>query len=234
MHTEPQGTRTPGKRQGPASRQRIILILCESALVLSLLLVWVLSEGVRASTNLAILFFYSFPSEFLVGLVPHEPVLIYYGSYHPAWVVALVAVVSTVMAEGLNYSLFGLFYSMPTFRAALGKAAVKRIAELFSRMPFTAIFFAGFSPVPFFPVRFLVVITEYPVWKYLLGVFLSRAPRFYLLALIGAFFDVPAPILAAIFLAMLVLVNLPALSKLLGNERNRVDLASQPKQSEAP
>jgi len=234
MKKEPQGMRIPGKRRRTPSRQRIILILFESALVLGLLLIWLMSESVRASTSLTILFFYSFPSEFLVGLVPHEPVLIYYGSYHPAWVVASVAVVSTVMAEGLNYSLFGLFYAMPTFRAALGKKAVRRIGDLFNLMPFTAILFAGFSPVPFFPVRFLVVLTDYPVWKYLLGVFLSRAPRFYLLALFGAYFDLSGTVLAGIFLAMLLLVNLPALFKVLGSPKDRGDPASHPGQCEEP
>jgi ribonucleoside-triphosphate reductase len=148
--------------------------------------------------------------------------------------VALVSVVSTVMAEGLNYSLFSLFYGMPALQGALDKKAVKKIADLFNRMPFTAILFAGFTPVPFFPVRFLVVLTEYPVWKYLVGVFLSRAPRFYLLALIGAYFEVPKLLLAAIFLAMLVGVNLPALSKVLASPEDPADLASQSEEGEVP
>jgi membrane protein YqaA with SNARE-associated domain len=205
--------------QGSPSGRRIVLILCEAALVLGLLVVWVSSESVRESTSLVVLFFYSFPSEFLVGLVPHEPVLIYYGFHHPASVVALVAVVSTVMAEGLNYSLFGLFYGMEGFRRALDRKTVRRLINLFNRFPFSAILFAGFTPVPFFPIRFLVVLTEYPVWKYLLGVFLSRAPRFYLLALFGAFFEVPAPVLGGIFLAMLLVVNLPSLANVLNGSR---------------
>jgi hypothetical protein len=79
-----------------------------------------------------------------------------------------------------------------------------------------------------------VVLTEYPVWKYLVGVFLSRAPRFYLLALIGAYFEVPKLLLAAIFLAMLVGVNLPALSKVLASPEDPADLASQSEEGEVP
>lgn len=202
-------------REGTASRKRILLILLEGGGVLALLAVWLLSEKVRQSNSLLLLFFYSFPSEFMVGLVPHEPILIYFGQAHQPWVVALVAVVSTVMAEGLNYSFLGLFYGIPAFRAAFQKKAVKRIAELFSRMPFTAVVIAGFTPIPFFPVRFLVVITEYPVWKYLLGVFISRGPRFFLLALLGASFEVPSVLLLAIFFGMLLLVNIPALLRVL-------------------
>jgi membrane protein YqaA with SNARE-associated domain len=195
------------------------LILAEAGVVLVLLLIVVLSEEVRQSTNLWVLFLYSFPSEFLVGLVPHEPVLIFFGDVHSPLVVALVAVVSTVMAEGLNYSFFGLFYDMPAFRAALEKDSVRKIADLFNRAPFLAILVAGFTPVPFFPVRFLVVIAEYPVWKYMAGVFLSRAPRFYLLAMFGSFFDVPGALLATLFLGMLFLVNVPAVVRILRDNK---------------
>ena len=210
----------PAGREKTTPRLRFLLILFEAALVLGLLLVWLTSEGVRTSTNLVILFLYSFPSEFLVGLAAHEPVLIFYGAHHPAWVVALVAVVSTVMAEGLNYSFFGLFFEIPAFRAALTGPGVSRITEMFSRMPFKAILVAGFTPVPFFPVRFLVVMTDYPIWKYLLGVFLSRAPRFYLLALLGGAFHIPGIVLIGIFVAMFVLVNLPAVLKVLASQEN--------------
>ena len=216
-----------GKDSPTTSRKRIILILFESAVVLGLLSAWFLVEGVQESTSLWVLFFYSFPSEFLVGLIPHEPALIYYGAYHPPWMVALVAIGGTLIAEGLNYHFFGLFYGMPAFRGAFEKKAVQRVADLFGRAPFTAILFAGFSPVPFFPVRFLVVITGYPVWKYLLGVFISRAPRFYLLALFGAFFEVPKLLLAGLFLGMLFLVNLPAVSKVLSSPSAQTETPSQ-------
>jgi len=206
------------KRKGgpdPTSWRRWALILAEAGIVLALLL-WVLfSEEAQGNTNLWFLFLYSFPSEFMVGLVPHEPILIFFGQAHPPWVVALVSVVSTVMAEGLNYSFFGLFYDMPAFRAALEKDSVRKISDLFNRAPFMAILVAGFSPVPFFPVRFLVVMTGYPVWKYLAGVFVSRAPRFYLLAMFGSFFEVPGVLLAVLFLGMLFLVNIPALVRVL-------------------
>jgi membrane protein YqaA with SNARE-associated domain len=214
--SQPAGSK---QDQRNAVRKRVALISGQLALVLGLLLVWILSVEVRNSTSLVVLFFYSFPSEFLVGLVPHEPILVYYGQYHPAWIVALVAVVSTVMAEGLNYSFFSLFYGVPALRVALDGKAVRKLAELFSRMPFIAILVAGATPVPFFPVRFLVVMTGYSVWKYLLGVLLSRGPRFYLLALLGEWFDIPTTLILGIFLVMLLAVNVPALRKVLADSR---------------
>jgi ribonucleoside-triphosphate reductase len=64
-----------------------------------------------------------------------------------------------------------------------------------------------------------VVITEYPRWKYLLAVFLSRAPRFYILAWIGDVFQPSRGILIAIFVGMLALVNIPAAVKIFGGKR---------------
>ena len=205
----------PEAGNGRAFRKRIIIILCEAAVILAILATWFLVESVRSGKSLIVLFFYSFPSEFLIGLVPHEPVLIYWGGFHPAWIVALVSVVSTVMAEGVNYSAFGLVNEMPAFQAVSVKKPVRDIIRLFDRMPFTAICVAGFTPVPFFPIRFLVVMAGYPVAKYLLAVFLSRAPRFFILAAFGQFFDVPGVLLVGLFVGMLALVNVPLIFRFL-------------------
>lgn len=86
--------------------------------------------------------------------------------------------------------------------------------ELFSRSPFAAVVVAGFTPVPFFPVRFLVVMTGYPRWKYLVGVAVSRTPRFWLLAAVGSWFSVPPGLLVALLVGMLLTVNVPALVEL--------------------
>jgi membrane protein YqaA with SNARE-associated domain len=204
-------------------RRRVALILAELGIVLALLLTWYLSEEVRASTSLWVLFFYSFPSEFLVGLIPHEPIIVLYGEYHAPWIVALVSVVSTTMAEGLNYLFFSLFVGIPALNSALNGKTVKRMGDLFKRRPFLAILIAGATPVPFFPIRFLVVITKYPVEKYLLGVFLSRGPRFLLLAILGYMFDIPPMAILGLFVAMLVLINIPTVAKVLADSRAGTD-----------
>jgi membrane protein YqaA with SNARE-associated domain len=198
-----------------ARRARRSVIAAECVIVLALAAVWVTSESVRASKSLIVLFFYSFPSEFLVGLVPHEPALIFFGAHHPIWIVVLVATVGTVLAEALNYSVFSLVYEVPNVRALSDKKSVAKLMELFSRRPFAAILVAGFTPLPFFPVRLLVVMTKYPRRSYLWGVFLSRAPRFWILAALGAAFGIPVNFLGGLFVIMLVSVNIPALIRLL-------------------
>ena len=79
------------------SRWTTGLVALESALVFALLVVWLSSESVRASKHLAVLFFYSFPSEFLVGLIPHEPALIFFGMGGSAAVLAASTIDVTTM-----------------------------------------------------------------------------------------------------------------------------------------
>jgi membrane protein YqaA with SNARE-associated domain len=218
MSTEPEGTADTGGKALTSSKKRRIIVFAEAFLVVALAFFFFFQK-IEGTSNLLLLFLYSFPSEFLVGLAPHEPALIHFGQFHPLWVVTMVSVISTVMAEGLNYSFFGLFYEMPGFRAALQKEGLRKVTDLFNRAPFFAIVFCGFGPVPFFPIRFLVVITEYPRWKYLMAVFLSRTPRFYILAWIGDIFQPSKGILIAIFVGMLALVNIPAAVKIFGGKK---------------
>jgi membrane protein YqaA with SNARE-associated domain len=216
------------------ARRRTLIVAVEVALVLGLLLTWLVFRGVRDSKSLVVLFFYAFPSEFLVGLLPHEPVLIYFGSFYSAWMVTSVSVVGTLVAEAINYSFCSYFYEKPSLQAVSEKRLVRKTIELFGRAPFAAILFAGFTPAPFFPVRFLVVMASYPRWKYLLGVFLSRAPRFFLLAMCGAYFHVPGTLLTALFVGMLLSVNVPALVRLLSRSGKSEASSTSARSREAP
>jgi hypothetical protein len=71
--------------------------------VLTLLIIWISSDTIRQDKSLWVLFFYSFPSEFLIALVPHEPVILYFGEFYDPLVVSIVAVAGTVITEVLNY-----------------------------------------------------------------------------------------------------------------------------------
>lgn len=194
---------------GRIGRIRILIILAEATLILGILGAWLTNEHLRADRSLVILFLYSFPSEFLIGLVPHEPVLLFYGEFHPAWTVALVAGAGTVLAEWMNYSFLSFFSDVGMFEKARGKSVVARVIHLFGRAPFLAIIVAGFTPIPFFPIRFLVVLERYSVARYLLGVFVSRTPRFFILAAIGHAVHFPAWALASLFAVMILIIYVP-------------------------
>ena len=178
-------------------------------MISALFSVWFFSEEVRVSKNLLVLFFYSLPAGFLVGLLPHEPVLLYFGQYHPALTVAGVFGVGWLLAERVNYSILGFFGDLGLFEKLRRKQLVGRLLHLFRTAPFLALVVAAFIPVPFFPFRFLVVMEGYAVWKYLLAIVIGRGPRYLILAALGNLFKIPGWALIGLFLVLIVLVYLP-------------------------
>jgi membrane protein YqaA with SNARE-associated domain len=201
----------PAQRRTVSPRARFLVALLELGLIAGLLLVWVLSETVRSSKSLWVLFFYNFPSQFLISVVPHEPVFLYFSKYFSPALVTLVAISGTLLTEALNYTCFGAFTETSVFEKARKNRIVGRLTNLFNRAPFTALWIAGVTPVPFYPFRFLVVLARYPLSMYLLAVFLSRTPRFYLLALFGNAVRIPDGLLIALFGFVVVLLNVPLL-----------------------
>jgi membrane protein YqaA with SNARE-associated domain len=178
---------------------RTLIILIQAAFVLSLIVWWLASDNAKLSKNLWVLFFYSFPSEFLISFIPHEPVVLYFGKFYTPAIVALVSVVGTVATEAINYQLFSHLTGMKFFRKTRDKKIVGKIIRLFHRAPFVALCAAGIAPVPFYPFRILTVLARYPIVKYVLAVFVSRTPRFFLLAVASRAFRVPDALLIAMF-----------------------------------
>ncbi len=204
----------PGTKVVP-SKIRTLTFILEVALIIVLLAVWLSSDSIRESKNLWIFFFYSFPAEFLIALVPHEPVLLYFSKFYSPLAVTLVAIAGTVLAEMINYSVFKYVGDLKPFNRVRHTKWVSKTIELFNKAPFVALLVAGFTPVPFYPFRFLVVLARYPLQKYLLAIFFSRTPRFYLLALFGHIFKIPDYMFPVIFIALAIPLAYPLLRSLL-------------------
>jgi membrane protein YqaA with SNARE-associated domain len=197
------------------SKIKTFFFVLQIILVITLLAVWLSSASIRSSKSLWVLFFYSFPSEFLIAVVPHEPILIYFGKFYAPLTVAAVAIVSTLMTEALNYSAFKYITDTQIFQKIRHKKTVNKITQLFQRSPFLAIWIAGFTPVPFYPFRFLVVLARYPLFRYILALLLSRTPRFYILAYLGHAIDIPDYLLIVLFVILIASINVNFLRKTL-------------------
>ena len=194
---------------------RAFLVILQILFVICLLIIWLASESIQESKNLWILFFYSFPSEFLISTVaPHEPVLIYFGKFYSPLIVAGVAVASTVMTELINYSTIRFITDFIPLEKIQKKKILVKILSLFNQAPFLALVVAGILPFPFYPFRFLVVFTRYPLWQYLAAVLLARLPRFYVLALIGKTFRIPDYCIIAIIILFIFFLNFPFIKNL--------------------
>jgi membrane protein YqaA with SNARE-associated domain len=190
------------------------LFALQIAFVLTLLIVWTTSKSLQESKSLWVLFFYSFPAEFLIATVPHEPVLLYFGKFYHPLTVALVAIPSTLFTEMLNYSTFKYITDLKIFARLRGKKAVQKTVQFFNKAPFLTLWVAGITPIPFYPLRFLVVLAKYPLLKYILAVFLSRFPRFIILAYVGYKIQLPDYMLIALFVILIAIANIAILRSL--------------------
>ena len=193
---------------------KTLLFALQISFVLTLLIVWLTSKSLQESKSLWVLFFYSFPSEFLIATVPHEPVLLYFGKFYNPLTVALVAIPSTLLTEMLNYSTFKYITDLKIFSKLLEKKAVQKTVQFFKKAPFLTLWVAGITPIPFYPLRFLVVLAKYPMPKYILAVFLSRFPRFALFAYVGYKIQFPDYMLVALFIILIAIANIAILRSL--------------------
>ena len=193
---------------------KTFLFALQLSFVLALLIVWATSKGLQESKSLWVLFFYSFPSEFLIATVPHEPALLYFGKFYLPLTVALVAIPSTLLTEMLNYSTFKYVSDLKIFTKLRDKKAVQKMIQFFNKAPFLSLWVAGITPIPFYPLRFLVVLAKYPLPRYILAIFLSRFPRFIILAYIGHKIQIADYILIALFVILIVIANISILQSL--------------------
>jgi membrane protein YqaA with SNARE-associated domain len=204
----------------PAWTKTAVFIF-EIAFILVLLIWWLSSESIRQNKSLWVLFFYAFPAEFLIATVPHEPILLYFGKFYSPLTVALVSVGATLLTEILNYTCFKYVMDLRVFQKMLQSKAVSKTVTLFNKAPFAALWVAGFTPIPFYPFRFLVVLAKYPLAKYLLAVLTSRAPRMYLIALAGRAIHIPDYLLIVLFVVLITAANIPILRKVWQKKRRQ-------------
>lgn len=201
-------SRKPSSRKRPDKSRIISLVIFFNILMIGILAaVWLTSADIRSSKHLLVLFFYMFPSHFLIAVLPHEPVVIYFGKFHTPLTVASVAVIGTVMIEMINYAIIKFASELKTLERIRLSRFTQKIIALFNNMPFFALLAAGISPVPFYPFRFLVVLARYSPMKFALSVLISRFGRFYLLSSLGNWIRIPDGLLMAIFVLILVASN---------------------------
>jgi membrane protein YqaA with SNARE-associated domain len=215
----PEIKEIPARPLPPWAKTAVFVL--EVAFILALLVWWLSSESIRQNKSLWVLFFYAFPAEFLIAIVPHEPVLLYFAKFSSPLVVALISAGATVLTEILNYTCFKYVMDLRVFQKMLQSKAVRKTVGLFNKAPFAALWVAGFTPIPFYPFRFLVVIAKYPLVKYVLAVLTSRAPRMYIIALAGRAIKIPDSLLIVLFIVLIAAANIPILHKVWQKKRRR-------------
>jgi membrane protein YqaA with SNARE-associated domain len=151
-----------------------------------------------------VLFLYTFASNVALAVVPHEPVIIWYGAYAGVWITAAVATVGTLSASWMDHRVFAPVLMRGSTNRALAVGAVGAARRWFSRAPFATIAVSGVTPLPFWPFKLLAFAEGYPLTRYLIAVATGRFPRYVLLAWLGVTIPIPGWILATVFLLLLL------------------------------
>ncbi|HEY6854156.1 MAG TPA: hypothetical protein VI139_07910 [Gemmatimonadales bacterium] len=156
------------------------------------------------------LFAYAFISNVALAVVPHEPVVVWYGPRVGIWVTAVVATAGTVVAAFVDHRLFmplvqrlGRRYRVAD-PGAMPRGFARAVTRTFARAPFAIIALSGLTPLPFFPFKAMAFTHGYPLGRYVAAVAAGRLPRYALLAWLGIVIHIPAWILALVFVLLLI------------------------------
>jgi membrane protein YqaA with SNARE-associated domain len=154
-----------------------------------------------------ILFFYAFLSNVALAVVPHEPVVIWYGTQIGVWLTAALATGGTVAASWVDHRAFVPLIARVESSRHLTDGVIGAMRRWFGRAPFAVIALSGVTPLPFWPFKAMAFAHRYPLGRYLAAVAAGRFPRYALLAWLGLTVQIPAWVLIAAF-ALLLLPSL--------------------------
>lgn len=156
-----------------------------------------------SSESYLYLVFYAIPANSAVSVFPHEPVVIFFGKNGSLLLTALAASAGTFIAGFLDHSVFVPVMNLSALSGYKKKAWYQKAARLFLKYPFLVIAVAGFTPIPFFPFKFLSFSLHYPLWKYLGALLSGRFPRYFVLAWLGRMLNVPNWVIILFFLIII-------------------------------
>ena len=150
------------------------------------------------------LFVYAFVSNIALALVPHEPVVVWYGPRLGVWLTGVIATAGTIAASWADHRLFAPLLSRAAGRPWWPARLAGWVAETFGKAPFAILALSGITPLPFAPFKAAAFAAGYPLGPYLGAVAAGRFPRYLLLAWLGVAFSIPAPLLLGAFLFILL------------------------------
>jgi membrane protein YqaA with SNARE-associated domain len=139
-----------------------------------------------------------------LAVVPHEPVVIWFGGEYGIWATAVIATAGTVAAGWVDHRVFVPLIERVQDKPLFAAGTVGWLRARFSRRPFLVLAASGVSPLPFFPFKAMAFAEAYPIGRYLLAVAVGRFPRYVLLAWLGIVVRIPTWILVAVFAVMLL------------------------------
>jgi membrane protein YqaA with SNARE-associated domain len=170
------------------------------------------------------LLLYSIPANTAISVFPHEPVLLYYGKFADIWLAGIAATAGTLAAGWLDHRVFVPILNHSKLTGYKQGRFYQRARELFMRYPFVTLVVTGFTPIPFWPFKFLCFSIHYPLVRYLAALFVGRFPRYLLLLWLGSLVRIPTWILISsvvVIFATYAVKAVPELARRLAAQRER-------------
>ena len=180
-----------------------LVILSIAVIIIPL---WVTVFYYPQFSDLWILFLLTLPAEFIIAVVPHEPILFYFSKNYDPLIVTGVSVTGTLIIEYINYVLVKLFSRIKRIEDVKNHHMFQKTLHYFLLAPFISLLVAALTPIPFYPFRILAPLSGYSVKKYLTAIFLGRAPRFYILAYFGYIVRFSNTVIVVLFILLFIIV----------------------------
>ena len=130
--------------------------------------------------------------------VATTPLLLQYGKYHPAWVVALAGAVSSALGGAVQIILLRWILSSRhpwTRRFAGTREKIHAAVQHHPSASFLALVVARATPLPDAPLKLAAAAADYPVSRYCAAILIGSVPYYFALALLGHTLKLPTWVL---------------------------------------
>ncbi len=150
-------------------------------------LVWLAMVGVPANSPLSPIL----PTLF-------DPLIIEVGKYAPALAVTLVALGVYMYTEFVNWHIYKWALTWNRLATVRKNRMVRWGVDRFGRFPATTVVFFAVTPMPFWVVRCLAILREYPIGPFMMATAIGRFPRFFVYASVASVLSVPTWAIVAV------------------------------------
>lgn len=127
-----------------------------------------------------------------------EPVLMLFGRLYPPLLVAVVATAGNLYVEFLNWHLYRKALEHEKAEAVRDSRIVRFLVRMFDRAPFLTVWICAWSLLPYWAVRIVAPLSDFPLRRYMWATFLGRLPKLWFFAALGTWIAISTEILAAL------------------------------------